>query len=550
MTIQLRLIHQIALIVIPVVFLYHSMLGLYYYGPFFLTTTDPEYLHLLNGINIALFDLNTPYIAHPGTTIQVTIAIAAWIINPFIPGDMIHSVIQNPEIFVKGSIALKNLYISGMLFFIGRWVLKYTGLIALAILFQSVMFGQSELMYLSYRMAPESMLAVAILLLIFISLMYILDPKSLSKQNKYILLFALVSGFGMATKFSFVPYVLAPIFVIKGLKNKLKYLFFSAILSLLMGFTLLFNIKESFQWFSNMLIHKGKWGSGETGFIDADQIVDRLWSLINVDQAFFAILLITLSIGTAVHFSRNKSHATGKTARLMTGLSLSTLILYFLVTKHYAVHYMFPALVLKITFIGLLFLLIKDFVNNALFSKIIASIILILTLSMSWQSITASSRRIENLKREKSENLTYIEHMKTYVRPNHTLILKGNYSGTPFVQHSLFESIQNSGLQKKRYDRTAKELFPNTLVYVPWAGELHDLERNTLRITDIDPEIGTILYIDKDQQKHKEEILHMLQNTYPDYQIEADTLINVQNTEQLYSVTFNKVSHATSSQNE
>lgn len=547
---QFRLIPQIALIVIPVIFLYHSLHGLYYYGPFFLTTTDPEYLHLLNGINIALFDLNTPYIAHPGTTIQVTIAIAAWIINPFVPGDMIHSVLQNPETFVKGSIALKNLFISGVLFFMGRWVLRYTGLIALAILFQSVIFGKSELMYLSYRMAPESMLTLANLLLVFISLMYILEPKSLSKQNKYILLFALASGFGMATKFSYVPYVFVPIFVFNGLKNKVKYLIFSALFSLIMGFTLLFNIKESLYWFGNMLIHKGKWGSGETGFIETDQIMDRLWSLINVDQTFFILLLVTLSIGTAVYISKLKGGTAAKTARLMIGLSLSTLILYLLVTKHYAVHYMHHALVLKITFLGLVFLLIKDFLNNALMSKIVAAIVLILPLIWGWQTMSASSARIENLEGERLGNLAYIRQMKDFVRPDQILILKGNYSGTPFVQHSLFESIQNAGLEKKRYSYTAKELYPNTYVYVAWAGEIYDLERNTLKTSDIDPEIGAILYIDKDQQQHKTDILQLIQSMYPDYLIKVDTLLNNKDMEQLYSVTFNEVSRTRRSQNE
>ncbi|MEI6748879.1 MAG: hypothetical protein WCM93_06940 [Bacteroidota bacterium] len=291
-----RKFFYLLLVIIPVFVLGTSLetihtRGFNWYGGGY----DPEYCYLLNSLNNANLK-PVGHIDHPGTTSQVFGAVVLRTYHLFDRSDidLRTAVLNNPEryLFVLNYafLALNCLF----LFFTGILVLKATGSPWLAALLQAAPFFSAAALFNGLtRVSQESMLLLSALMML--TLVAWQFQRGWSRGGrKNILLFAFVTGFGMASKIIFFPLVILPLILIPGIWNKVKYIIFSICSFIVLTFPIWTQYGRMLNWFSGLLIHTGQYGSGATGIIDKSAYFSNLLNLLASGPVFLIVVAVSL----------------------------------------------------------------------------------------------------------------------------------------------------------------------------------------------------------------------------------------------------------------
>lgn len=351
------------LIIIPVLFLI--------FGYQFERTkysTDPESAYLMNGLNIATFKA-VGHFDNPGTTVQMYSAIVVKVVHKLRSNstDLQTDVIQNSEFYIE--VLRKGLIIFNAL------IILLLGLVAL-ILLDNLWFGLILQIapFLSVtlieecftKVAPEPVLFSTVVVLIILLLKYYNNTEP--KDRKYSLLFALLAGFGLATKMTFLPLIIIPFVVLQGRKNKLIYL--GAIIPAFILFTLpaVQGYAHMAYWFLNLGTHTGTYGQGNSGIIDPVVYFNSIIAIAVNNKTFVVVMLLAaiLIITVAIVVGKLKLKENHKEFSILLSIILAQAGSMILVAKHYhSNHYLFPALSL----IGIVLVFSYLFVNKNLQEK-------------------------------------------------------------------------------------------------------------------------------------------------------------------------------------
>ena len=182
--------------------------------------TDPESAYLLNGLNISM-GKSVGHYDNPGTTVQMYSAVVLRITHflRFTGTDIQKDVLLHSEYYIEvlrySLIVLNTL----VLFFLGFFALSMFGNIWLALLLQICPFLSATLIEEMYtKVAPEPFLfATVALLAILLFKYYTSDDRH---KKSFVILFALLSGFGLATKMTFLPFLIIPFIILEGWRRK------------------------------------------------------------------------------------------------------------------------------------------------------------------------------------------------------------------------------------------------------------------------------------------------------------------------------------------
>ncbi len=309
--------------------------------------TDPESAYLFNGLNIAMFESVGLY-EHPGTTAHAFNAVVITVTHfvRFTDKDLQTDVLLNSEYYIE---VLRKTYIllnSILLFFLGLVAFRVLKNLCLAILLQLTPFLSTTLVEeLATKIAPEQFLFSSSLLLIILVLKYY---STLDKENKrFAIVFGLLGGFGLATKFTFLPMLIIPFIILRGSRNKIIYLF--TIIPSFILFTLPAApaYKIMIKWFVALGTHTGTYGQGSEGVIDPAQYLKSLVDISTTNKMMIFALLssfIALLIIYGKKWFQKDSETINATAYILAFfLAISGSIL--MVAKHYhSNHYLFPEL--------------------------------------------------------------------------------------------------------------------------------------------------------------------------------------------------------------
>jgi len=152
-----------------------------------ISTVDPEYAYLYNGLNIARLNFHLGHIDHPGTPVQMTVAFTIRVVHLFSgQGLLSDDVMKNPEKYLLASNLVLIILITVALFVLGYFVERITKNLALSFLIQLSPFSSYIVMVALGRVTPEPMLLVAVILLIAMSFIYLYSNNE-QKQTKHTL---------------------------------------------------------------------------------------------------------------------------------------------------------------------------------------------------------------------------------------------------------------------------------------------------------------------------------------------------------------------------
>ena len=314
---------------------------------------DPVYTYLFNALT--LLDGNPPdHIDHPGTPLQVLIAIVVfirWLVVDTGSGDAVNAALNNPEAYIYSvSIVLLTINVLADVY-AGKKVFRASGSIVAAMLFQSTPLVFRAVAVRVTYFSPEALLIAASLVLIGI-----LAPVFFAKNNNVSSIAAgLVCGFGLAVKLTFLP--LFGLLLLLGSKKRIVT---GAVFSLIgfMVFTLPAWPKfgEHIDWVSGLIVSSERYGAGEKNGINLSLVPENaaflLWK-----YALFYIVSVALAVAAVKSFLKNKK-ITNPDFVIPGVLFLVSLVGTALVLKHFSPRYLLPTSF--ITFVGIAWLFRSD----------------------------------------------------------------------------------------------------------------------------------------------------------------------------------------------
>lgn len=405
-------------------------------GPYWLRVNlDPDYVYLLNASNLAHLK-KVGHIDHPGTTVQVLGAVTLRVVHffHFSSKDDLHTdVLKRPEYYLKAINTVMVALNVIMLFILGFVTFKLTQNIWLSLWLQAAPFFSNVILIAGLsRVTPEPLLFFACLLLILILVIFLhWQSQSLPGNRKgyksFVLMFALVTGFGIATKITFLPMVVIPMLALPRLKNKSFY-FFAAVLSFII-FTLpiIGQYDRFFRWFSRLLTHEGQYGTGKKIVVSFHKYIKNLIRLL-IENPFFSIVLIismVILILAVIIPGTRKISFSNPTFKLLTAVTLSQIFCLVMVAKHAGNHYLLPGLCLSGITLFLIFFYLRNLfhlfkfnLNYLKFSFIlfIIGVFILINPIVNLKKIILNKSRLKNksLAIHQEVETNYKDHAKIY----------------------------------------------------------------------------------------------------------------------------------------
>ena len=204
---------------------------------------------MLNGLNCAILEFDRiGHVDHPGTPFQLITGFFIWIIYfVFGHGSVVEDVFSNPEMYFAWSAFFLTLITAGVLYWLGKIILKYTNDLFGAIILQSSLFFSFFLIDVPYRYFPDRLLIIIMLIIIGLCLKLFYGNL---KIRKFTIWSGILMGMGFVTKFVFLPFLIIPVIVIKNWKEKFRYLIILSISCVIFFLPVL----NKFNYFRNFII--------------------------------------------------------------------------------------------------------------------------------------------------------------------------------------------------------------------------------------------------------------------------------------------------------
>jgi hypothetical protein len=479
-------------IFIPLGLLFVGFSYIYFSGRAFFGGVDPEYAYLFNGITLAHLHPRLNGVGHPGTPIQVMIAIVAWVVHLFRPGQSLwDDVMLNPELYIKATLYTANVINASFLFFLGVYVYRYSSNLVTALIFQLTPFAFLMTLEVSYRLMPELIMTsiISCWLIVLVKILY--EPAHQRNYQKYSLIFALLFGFSMADKLTFISFFLLPFIILPSWKLRMKYTLLSALFFFIFAFPVLFNFPKFVHWVTAIFTHKGAYGGGEKGIVDWNVfssnmkiILDNTWQLL--------VPLMIITSGILVLLIRSKSKELAVTIGL--GIIMVVAVHFMITAKHYAFYYLTPSFLLAV-FSGFIGVILIEKAFPRLASMKIWNIPLILfAIWLLWMVIPRSVRQLDALHVRKIIRAEAFNKIKPYLK-HEPKIISPYYYGCYAIEYSLLFGQLESGRYGREITAEYQKHYPESYIYMDWADDFYNGIYNLEPKEFLRPNVDYTLYI-------------------------------------------------------
>ena len=356
---------RLALLILPMIFLFGSLLMRHNAGPFWLwSNLDPDYWYLIDSLN--LIDGNWPkHVAHPGTTVQWIGALIIKASHPFTDLDDLKTIVlSKPEhylsIIVYFFIALNTvaLILVGL---ISNLVFRE---LTAAILIQMGPFLSKLTFKWLLHVSPEPLLVTTVILLTIITVLALREGQLEKHGARYALAFAIIAGFGMVTKVTSAGIYLMPVVLLWNFRNIAIYCASSIVAMLLFASPAAGAYEAFIDGITSIALASGFHGEGAQTFVDFSTYPRNLIR-VSSRPMFFVVLIVGLGLTiTLFQKSRREKQKFPVIGRALGGLCLAYIGQAMLIAKHPAGHYMIPALSASGLGLALIYQTIKEFLGG------------------------------------------------------------------------------------------------------------------------------------------------------------------------------------------
>lgn len=528
------------LFVLPVILFITAHILKVVQGPYYLNFYDPSYVYLINSLNLAqLSGYGVGHFDHPGTTVQVLGAVAVKLFY-FLGNnnqDIVNDVLSRPEAYLFFMNKFFVLLNCTALFFLGYFTLKVTDNFLLAILIQLSPFTSTEIFYGLIIVTPENLLIFCSLFFIASLIYYIFRLKNENPVPiQLILTWGIICGAGLVTKLNFIPVLLIPFFLIRGLKGKFYFLTFTLITFLILFSPALYNISNFLSWIEKLFINNGRYGNGEATIINESTFLSNIKLIFTKDKLYsFAYFLCLVTLITGWYSKRRKSGIVIsaellKRSRLLLLIFISMNLQILLVAKHYSQYYMIPSFMLVSLILLLSALIYADYFKSITFGikmNQMITLLIILVSSFSLYKIIYSYYEGEGqrIEAERIVNIVNGEY-------SDDLVISGFGSANPDCALSF--AVQYAAGQRAFYNKILNEKLHSHIFYNPWVNSIYSTTDNNQSKKLISESRKIILQINS--YGTVEKFMRILETSYGKKNITFKKITTNGNAESIYEI--------------
>jgi hypothetical protein len=445
------------------VFLIFPAIFLFFALPFNRTHfgNDPEYAYLMNGINIGILK-PVGHTDNPGTTVQLFSAVvlrAAYLVKSNKSEGFQKNILHNADRYIEWERKVMIILNSITMLFLGiiSWILFRN--IWLSMLLQIMPFVSANLTeHVFTKMSPEPVLLMISAALVLLIIRYYSRGKV--NEKKYALLFALVAGFGVATKATFIPLLIIPILLLGSQKLRKQFLLFFVLFFILFTLPAVPQYPHMAKWFLSLVVHTGKYGEGGVGIINVFQYMNNVVEICYRNPLLSITLMISALIMSSalVKSSFKLQFRNNLSFRFVTALATAQLAGVLMVAKHYhANHYLIPELCMVATNWIFIFLYLNEnlpFVYRKVFAYFPVFMLLIVS-----GMVTANKNYLQ------AANQGYVLSNRDYDKMLH--LLDNEYKGYTCAYYyptsiNLYSALRWGNVYSRfQHTRAIKEIYPN-----------------------------------------------------------------------------------------
>ncbi len=435
---------------------------------------DPVYNYLLNGLNLANLNLVIGHTDHPGTPLQILVAIIIRITYLFRDNNtLVNDVLLNPELYLH-NVSITLISINTVALFLAGYINYriFKDLPGAIFIQLSLFFSKVAAFFMSVVLVEPMLVFTELVMIIFI--FQYLHEDNKKQLNRYSILFAIVSGFGLANKVVFFPVVLIPFLLLKGFKARVRFALTSVAAFFVFIIPALSRFNYFLQWIKKLVIFTGKYGSGEPSFINTNEFIRNLLRIFK-DEYIFTIVyaIIILTIGLYLLRRYRKLLKGDRYFRLLVIIFIAVTLQIIVVAKHYSHHYMIPAHILIATSVFLIVLIIKKLGINAsaYISERLLVYIVILSGFLLIFRLIINYHFSPGLNNPRKDTVSFV---KINIGNQARILVNNKGFESAFMESALYLGMNYSGNQKHMYGRTLKKAFPHTYFYNIGTNEFND----------------------------------------------------------------------------
>lgn len=312
-------------------------------GPYWLGwNSDPEYAYLFNSLLIT--QGKVPFLVeHPGTPIQeLGAAVIGGLSAVRSRADLAQDVLKRPESYLA-AIHLALLIVTALLvFFAGVLVLWQAKSLLCALLIQSAPWLSVNVIEELSRVRPDALLIGWTCL--FTAVLFVVISRDATKSPRSAALLGVVVGCSIATKFTALPLLLAPLLLLQPRQTKLLFLSITAGAFLLVISPAIPKVLSIGKWVMELAVHSGDYGSGPMSVIDPKRYLPSLLSLARHEYLAVALVLVSGVAWIALQYRSRDAPTSPDWRRVLGVVTLMQIGQFLMVAKHPAPHYLLPAI--------------------------------------------------------------------------------------------------------------------------------------------------------------------------------------------------------------
>jgi len=347
------------ILIIPLITFITSILLRLASGPFW-QYGDPPYNYLFNAY--LLVKGHCPMdTTHPGTPLQVLMAIIIWIFNLGRPAsEAVNHALINPEFYLWAVylFLLMSSFLTSV--FLAAYVYRKTNdkLAALLTQWPQLFFlilpaidtGNFPMLPLAADINAE-VLFIVIMNLFNLCILGLYFSKEKSKELTFIILLAVICGLGMALKVYFFI-IMFWIFMLIPHRQKALFVIIGVISFVFCTIPIISKYPQLLGMIIDMADHSSKYGWGPKNFVDWNSFAMNIHLMLRFDW-FFIYSALGAWIWSSIHIIKDRQD---RKACFVWGLSCCCLVFIAAVAKHFASRYLAPSFCLLGSIFPLIYL--------------------------------------------------------------------------------------------------------------------------------------------------------------------------------------------------
>ncbi len=428
-------------------------------GPYWLSgNMDPTYAYLMNSLNLA--DLRRPYFfGHPGTPVHEVGAVVIRVMNfGSSKAEMTHDVLRDPERYIAAINSVLMGFCGICILIAGCVTLEVTGSLFAALLIEVTPFVSGTTLTGLTLARPEPFMT-GVAMLVAAAAVLTLRWKVERHPRWFAIAFGLLIGIGIAGKVDFAPVAMVPLIILPSWKNRLWFMLATGAAFLVAIIPILSPplMREMIAFMINLATHTGRYGSGQTGFIDPSSYVSAAIKLVRDDGLFFIVMAVGILVLALK--SRFQSLA-GAKRRILIAVTAAQLLQLLMVAKHPSSRYLIPALAL----VGLNLVLLVDAFAAKMPAASRYAPAVVISLMIAGAHVWTGRNLLREAENDRRFQFAAYEAVNKQF-PNVPVVTYYTAS-SPYYALAFGEEYGGN-----LYGADLQKLYPNQFFYNPWTGE-------------------------------------------------------------------------------